>query len=89
MIPITFPEANHKFGPPKGYDESQVRTIPAFVGEVNGGSVDGSFQVIVAWKPTKEEVKQLIDGAPIFVTMMGGLAPHALGTSFKSLRQLS
>ena len=40
MTPILFPEANVSLGAPEGLTETQVMTIPAYVGEVVGGSVD-------------------------------------------------
>lgn len=83
MTPFRFPEANTNFGPPPGLDESQVRTIPAFVAGVKGGNLDGSTCVIVAWKPSAEEIAEIQKGAAIYVNMVGGLAPHFLTTSFK------
>jgi hypothetical protein len=84
MNPITFPEANAKFGPPSDLKESQCMTIPAFQGIVQGGSVDGCLLVVVAWKPSPEEVRQIAAGAPIFISMIGGLAPHFLTTHFQN-----
>ncbi len=83
MSPIDFPESNHRFGPPKGMDESQVKTIPAFVAEVQRGNLAGVQTVVVAWQPTPAEIEQIKNGAPIFLSMIGGLLPHFLSTSFK------
>ena len=82
MIPTDFPEANAKFGPPSDMAESQVKTIPAYVGQVSSGSVDGATLVVAAWKPTAEELKDLEAGKPVFISMLGGLAPHFLTTDF-------
>lgn len=89
MTPIPFPEANTKFGPPPEMDESQVATIPAFAGTVEGGNCDGSAQVIVAWMPTDGERLAIATGAPVFISMLGGLAPHFLTTSFEDARRVS
>lgn len=82
MTPVHFTEVNTRFGPPPELEESQCMTIPAFVGSVTGGSCDGSSMVVVAWKPTEEELAELNAGNPIFVSMLGGLPPHFLTTSF-------
>ena len=83
MSPHKFPEANHRFGPPEDMTESQVATIPAFVGETRVGSCDGSPCVVVAWKPDARELAALNEGAPIFLTVLGGLPPHFLSTNFQ------
>jgi hypothetical protein len=83
MTPIKSKEANTQFGPPPGLAESQCMTIPAFVGKVQGGSVDGCDIVVVAWQPSAEELGQLAAGKPIFISMIGGLAPHFLTTDFE------
>lgn len=82
MIPADFPEANKSFRAPAGYEESQVATIRAHVGTVQSGSCDGQPIVVVAWKPTGDEIQQLVEGAPIFLTCFGGLPPHLLTTNF-------
>ena len=82
MIPAEFPESNGKFRPPKGLDESQCMTISAFVGQVVGGSVDGCQVVVTAWRPTEQELADIIAGKPIFFSSIGGLPPHFLTTDF-------
>ena len=82
MTPTTFPQANTNFGPPPDMAESQVMTIPAFIGETKSGSCDGALLVIVAWKPTLAEIQAMIDGAPIFLSCLGGLPPHFLTVDF-------
>lgn len=83
MNPVHFPEANARIGPPPGLTEAQVKTIYAHVGQANGGSVDGARQIIVAWKPTDEEVARLSSGGLVFLSCLGGLPPHFLCTSFQ------
>lgn len=82
MIPVAFPEANSTFGPPEGVAESQVATVPAFTGEVKGGSMDGAPLVVTAWQPTAEELEELIQGGKLYLTVLGGLPPHCITTSF-------
>lgn len=82
MSPVHFPQANTTFGPPGDMDESQVKTIHAFVGSVAGGNMDGSDVVIVAWQPDEADLARLNEGGQIFLQVLGGLAPHALMTEF-------
>lgn len=83
MNPIEFPQANVRYGPPPDLEESQCMTIPAYKGTVEGGSVDGCEQVVVAWKPTEHDVERIKNGELIFISMIGSLAPHFLTTSFE------
>jgi len=80
MTPIDFPQSNAKFSAPEGYTEEQVATIPAFIGQLYGGCVDGDKVVMVAWKPDEDEIADIVAGKPIFLCMMGGLLPHTLTT---------
>jgi hypothetical protein len=83
VIPIKFPEANCVFRPPPDLEESQCHSVPAFSGQIIGGSCDGLKCVVVAWKPSVDELEALKNGQPIFLTMIGGLAPHFLSLSFE------
>lgn len=87
MTAIEFPEANTRFGPPAGLDEAQVRPCVGHVREIVGGSCDGLPQVIVAWKPSNEDVKRIIDGELIYLSCIGSLPPHFLTTSFVAATQ--
>lgn len=90
MNPANFEQANHVFGPPSGYDESQVQRIPAYVGQIvnPASSVDGQAIVVVAWKPSDAEIRQLIEGAPVYLCCFGGIPPHCIGTSFESVTHI-
>lgn len=83
MNPTTFPEVNIRYSAPTGIDESQVMTIPAFVGETKSGSMDGVPMVVVAWLPTAEERSKIALGLPIFLTFIGGIPPHYPSMSFE------
>lgn len=82
MTPVDFREHNTRFGPPEGLEESQCQSIPAYVHTVQGGSCDGVQQVVVAWRPTPEELVVLEQGGPIYVAVLGGLPPHYLCVDF-------
>ncbi len=82
MEPSSFPESNVRYGPPPGMTEEQVATMDAFLGERLGGPIDGSTVVIVAWKPSPEDLVLLNEGGLIYLTCIGGLPPHSLSTRF-------
>lgn len=82
MSHVKFPEANCVFGPPPDLEESQCKSVPAFKGEIEGGSCDGLKQVIVAYQLTKEEIDVLVNGGLLYFSMIGGLAPHYPSLSF-------
>lgn len=84
MTPITFPEANASFKAPSDLHENQVATIMAYFGPIPGGSMDGEKMVVVAWKPSPDELAALNSGAPVFLTTLGGLPPHFITTDFAS-----
>lgn len=82
MTPVSFVQANANFSAPSDLHEQQVRTIPAFKGEVKFGSCDGVPLVVVAWKPDERELQALNAGEPVFLSCIGGLPPHFLTVSF-------
>ena len=83
MIPANFNDANCNFSAPSGMDESQVLTIPAFKGVIQGGNLDGCPFVVVAWVPTAAELEQLKNNGVVYLSMLWGLSPHFLTTDFK------
>lgn len=77
MNPEKFPESNCTFGPPPDLDESQCMSIPAYKGNVVGGSVDGCPVTVVAWKPTPAEIELINQGKPIFLSFLSrSMPPH-------------
>lgn len=82
MSPTDFPYSNDIIGPPEGVDESQVMPVPCYIGQLQGGNMDGAQFIITAWKPSPEEVLQIISGGPIYLMCIGGLPPHTLTTTF-------
>lgn len=78
---IDFPETNAIFSPPK--DLSQCLPVRAFLGNAAGGSLDGMEIIVVAWKPTQLERQAIYDGAPVYLSVLGGLPAHFLTTNFE------
>lgn len=83
MIATNFPEAFVDFVAPPGMSEEQVKTIKAWSGRIHGGSCDGSIATVTAWRPTDVELARLNEGGCVFLTVLGGLPPHCLTTSFE------
>jgi hypothetical protein len=84
MSPVNFPQSNCQFGPPEGFDESQVLTINAFKGKILGSNMDGSETVVVAWLPDKNDLAHLNEGKPVFLIVLGESLPcHRLSTEIK------
>jgi len=81
VTPCEFAEANVIFGHPPNLEESQCASIPACAYQMVGGPLDGVEMVVVAWKPDAEDLKQLNEGSPVFLSIIGGLPPHFLSTS--------
>ena len=82
MTPQSFPQVNTHFGPPLDMSDEQVATIPAFRGQIQSGSCTGHNVVVVAWRPSEYELAEMKAGKPVFISMLGGLAPHFLTTDF-------
>jgi len=81
MKPVDFEQANTTIGP--GPDQPGVfGKCKAFMGIVNGGIMDGSTIVVVAWQPSQEDIDQIVTGNPVFLTSIGGIMPHSLSTNF-------
>lgn len=84
MKAVNFPESNTVYKRPPDLEESQCFDIPAFHGIIEGGTLDGARIVVTAWQPTPEEIEQIVKGAPVFLSSIGGLPPHFLTTTFQN-----
>lgn len=82
MTPTDFPQATNNFGAPDDLDASQVATIRAYLGTIEGGNLDGENVVVTAWKPTPEELAALNSGGLVYLSFVGGLPPHYACTDF-------
>ena len=82
MSPVDFPESNIVFKGPEGLDETQVRPIRGYLGNVERGSMDGVKLAVVGWEPSEEDLVKMIEGGVIYLTVIGGLPPHYLSMDF-------
>lgn len=69
-------------GPPPDLAATQCQAAHAYHGPVQGGSMDGSLVVVVAWLPSAEEIEAIKNGQPVYLSCLGGLLPHFLTTDF-------
>lgn len=83
MTPTDFPQSNTTFGPPTDMDQNQCKPVRAHISRVLGGSVDGAIVVVVAWQPSEQDIVRINSGAPVYLSMMGGLYPHFMTTEFE------
>lgn len=83
MTPIFFPQCNKIFRPPDGMEESQVGSVHCHVRLVLCGSCDGLPQIVIAYKPTVEDLRRINEGGLIYLSVIGdALPPHYLSTTF-------
>lgn len=82
MEAADFPEANGCHGAPAGMSESNVKTLPSFKAKIEGGQFDDADMVVVAWRPSAEDLDRLSQGGLIYLSCIGGLPPHFLCTTF-------
>lgn len=64
--------------------ESQVRVVPAFMGVVDRGSLEGITIVVTAWQPSAGDLEKLNQGGKVYLTFIGGLPPHMASTDFET-----
>lgn len=84
MNPSSPPIHTAVFVAPQGMSLSQVGNIHAYRGTVRDcGGLDGADFVVTAWKPTPEDLKRLNEGGQVYLSVLGGLPPHFLSTSFR------
>tara|TARA_R110000744_G_scaffold104945_5_gene200773 strand:- start:8013 stop:8267 length:255 start_codon:yes stop_codon:yes gene_type:complete len=77
LRPIHFEQSNLRYGPPKDKTEEQVATLHAWKGE----DAEGTPMVIECWQPSPEEILDILDGKPVWITIMGtGVPPLAVDT---------
>lgn len=88
MKPCDFPETNTTYGPPEGYDLSQVQRIKAFRSTIDQGNLEGDPIIITCWEFTDEELKEILLNKRVFICFLtSGLPPHCLAPTFKEIFQ--
>lgn len=75
MTAVDFPQAN-------------VKTIPSFRAKIGGGRFDDGELIVVAWRPSIDDLDRLIKGEMVYLTAFGGLPPHFVSTTFKEATQI-
>lgn len=84
MKPTEFVQANTVFMSPPDMPGS-CEEIKGYVGRLASGPFDGAMLAVVAWKPSEEEIEKIKQGQSIFLSFVGSLPPHYVGTSFEEV----
>lgn len=84
MTPTNFPEGTKPLHRPPSMSADQCGDLQVYAGEIEAGSCKGMKVVVAAWQPTEEEKMHIAAGKPVFVSMIGGMVPHFLTTTFSS-----
>lgn len=88
MKPVDFPESNITFGPPSGYDISQIQRIKGFASIIDKGNLEGDPVIITCWELTDEELSEVLLNKKIYICFLSsGLPPHCLAPTFKGVFQ--
>lgn len=87
MIATEIDPCNCVFRPPPDLDESQCHSITAYRFEIKQGNLDGQEGVAVAWKPDADDIRRISEGGVVYLTMIGGLIPHRLSTTWEDACQ--
>lgn len=84
MNPVNFLDSNTTYNPPDDYEGDAIEAIFAYKGQADGGPLDGYPVIVTAWKPSEEELAQLVAGGVVYMSQLScGLHPHFLSTEFK------
>lgn len=77
MMPVDFPGTNITFTKPAGWKDEDCADLKAMVGAHD----DGSYFVLTAWKPSKEDIEAINRGEPIYMKTHGaGFTPTSMFT---------
>jgi hypothetical protein len=84
MTPGIPPNHNRVFVAPEGMSAEQVSAMSAFQGTLSQpqSNLDGADFIVVAWKPSPEEVKAIQEGGMVYLSCLQILPPHFITTSF-------
>lgn len=75
MTPGEVKFATHQFGEPLGWDATKDVTCDTLHVRKRGNMFES------AWYPTAEELRRLVTGAPVILTVWGGQPPVALNVN--------
>jgi hypothetical protein len=80
MKPIQFEEANISMKAPEGWTDDECGALPTchVRVKINDKVVNG---FVSCWQPTPEEMKDIADGKPVYLTVLsGGMPPVNIDT---------
>jgi hypothetical protein len=85
MMPLEFAGTNVTFLIPDDLasNRTKARAIRGRVFQVGPGPLDGLAVAVVAYKPSALDVSRFLAGEPIYISFLGGVAPHYLSTTLE------
>jgi hypothetical protein len=85
MMPLEFKGTNVTFMIPNDLarNQTKARPIRGRILQVSTGPLDGLAVAIVAYKPNSLEISRLLAGEPVYISFLGGVAPHYVSTTLE------
>ena len=69
MTPIKFPEQTNTYEKPQGVEK--CGPLPARQGKIDIGNGQIAWGITSCWQPSEEEIKDIVAGKPIYLTIYG------------------
>ena len=84
-MPLEFEKTNVTFLIPDDLarNKTKARAIRGRILQVNTGPLDGLAVAVVAYKPSPLDVSRILAGEPIYISFLGGVAPHYVSVSLE------
>ena len=85
MMPLEFQGTNITFQLPADLSgqKTKARAIRGRILQLNKGPLDGLAVAVVAYKPSPLDISRILAGQPIYISFLGGVAPHYLSTALE------
>lgn len=85
VMPLEFKGTNVTFQLPSDLSNSKTKARPirGKIIQMNKGPLDGLAVAVVAYKPSPLDVSRILAGEPIYISFLGGVAPHYLSTALE------
>ena len=85
MMPLEFKGTNVTFQLPADLSgqKTKARAIRGRILQLNKGPLDGLAVAVVAYKPSPLDISRILAGQPIYISFLGGVAPHYLSTALE------
>lgn len=74
MNPTDFPYSNRTYVKPEGWTDEQCKTLETY----QGINEDNHPLIISCWKPTPEEIADIVAGKPVWLHILTQVQPPVL-----------